>query len=203
MTKRELSVFCNFFENKLVEELYFLESPESRHYGLCSVIGRIKIAKNRYYLANIPLLSLGSSTAVRILLLSENSMRMPRKNQDVEILGNLVLVNGDDIVASQAAENRLQQTECCDVYICSARDKSSTVFAENVVEASMAHKQPKADQVFLNGDHKHPEVGIVPAIRVHSWRAIENSAELIECNLSLRTIQKKKWVFLRDSSFVS
>lgn len=48
-------IYCPFYTNLLVEEIYFNSHPVNLHYGKCCVIGKIVFnsEKNVYFLENL------------------------------------------------------------------------------------------------------------------------------------------------------
>lgn len=195
-----LPEYCKLFKEFLVEELIFYESPLVYHYGKCSVIGKLCQRNQSYYLQNISFVGLDKeyclkTGAVEILLLPTNY----RSNSgDVSSLQNLVNgsfyeVHGETVFFSLTNDPK-PSVKTTEELIKNLRLKHLLITGDNsstddkiIPRGSCAFSETE-----VAADLEAIKKRYTPAIQVHTIREIGQAEELIQCNLQLRLMRKKR-----------
>lgn len=192
--------YCDVYKSILVEEICLIPNPIKLHYGKCSVIGKLVLDAERYYLQNIRLSFLDRkhqlrTGEIRVLLLPSIRDRPLPVNQFVEVFGETVL---------WACEHQFNQNKVQDDIILPTTSKDLMLsIRDKQYQLEQSHSLPEREPTGMDDDNMHPSVKMtlrdelnmfeekyVPAIQIHSFNVIDQAEELIRCNLEIRLIKQ-------------
>lgn len=194
-------IYCDNFKFLLVEELVYVEHPVKLHYGKCSVIGRVIIENEKYYLQNITLKCLGRKSETgqtQVLLLPSIANRIDM------LVGKVVEVTGETVLFDHSRPFETRESSLAlNEHIKSPKDimlHIGDLQMELECQLSIPKRPPsgmsdrsmnKTVRDALFRELIRLKEQYTPAIRVFHLKAVAQHQNLVASNLQLRLIRKK------------
>lgn len=197
-----LPEYCNLFKQLLVEEIVFYESPFDYHYGKCSVIGKLCIKDQMYYLQNISLGCLDKEYCLKTgsaeILLLPTAYRS--NSTDISSLCNLINgsfyeVHGETVFSVRNhPEAPVKTTEemIISLRINNLSSTENTEDTSNLELKDISMSLSQLSETKIEADLQTFMKNHVPALQVHTINEIDQAEEVIHCNLQLRLLRNKR-----------